>query len=150
MKIVTYENKLLRNKSEEVKDVTQEKIQKLISDMKIFVKKKRGAGLSAIQVGEPVRIFVVNMGKHKEVFVNPEIKKLSDSETTLEEGCLSFPGFFGMVKRPKQVTVQALDENGKPFELEASGILSKVIQHEIDHLDGVLFVDRMKESSNND
>ncbi|HET9252759.1 MAG TPA: peptide deformylase [Candidatus Eisenbacteria bacterium] len=110
--------------------------------------REEGIGLAAPQVGEGIRVFVVDVGgdertpRVKRAFVNPVIVEKAGSATA-EEGCLSIPGYRADVKRAARVVVEALDERGAPFRIEAEGLLARALQHETDHLDGVLFVDRL-------
>ena len=102
-----------------------------------------GIGLAAIQVNEPLRIVVIDLSPTRDqlqVFINPEILE-SDGEQELEEGCLSVPGIYEPVSRAARIRVRALDREGRAFEIEADGLLATCIQHEIDHLDGKVFVD---------
>jgi peptide deformylase len=106
-----------------------------------------GVGLAATQIGEPHRVFLVDIAGEDEpsdlrVFVNPEIVQ-KDGDQTWEEGCLSFPGVTEEVKRAATLKVRAIDKEGKPFEVEADGLLAVAIQHEHDHLDGVLMIDHL-------
>jgi len=104
---------------------------------------KDGVGLAAPQVGVLLRLFVVTADDGvRRVFINPRITAMSETIVTKEEGCLSIPGIFGDVPRPEAVTVQAQDARGRRFTLEADGMLARVIQHENDHLEGVLYLDR--------
>jgi len=104
----------------------------------------RGIGLAAVQVGAPVRLFVTRAPRDgMRVFINPDILETSLEEETLEEGCLSVPGLYTEMVRPASVRVQAWNEKGRPFTLSADGMLARVIQHELDHLNGILFVDRL-------
>ena len=107
-----------------------------------------GIGLAAIQIGEPQRIVTMDLAKKDEpkepqVFINPEIDRHSDDKNVHEEGCLSIPEYYEEVERPAQVKVRYLDLDGKPHEVEAEGLLATCIQHEIDHLNGVLFIDHI-------
>jgi len=105
-----------------------------------------GIGLAAPQVGELSRLFVVHVqGDKPRVFINPEIIGTSLDMSTYEEGCLSIPGLYYDLNRPAEITIQAWDENGKPFTLDAEGLLARVIQHEYDHLKGTLFIDHLSE-----
>lgn len=108
-----------------------------------------GIGLAAPQVGVSKRLFVVDTRRpgEKMVFINPEIIETSQEVCSREEGCLSIPGMYYDIVRPSEITVQAQDLNGKAFITRASGMLARVIQHENDHLNGVLFIDRMEEES---
>jgi len=150
-KIVLYTNKKLRKKSTPVLKIDNS-IKKLIEDMLDTMKAGNGVGLSAIQIGKPKRVVVYEYVKSKNskdptpniplrVLINPEIIKASKKTEKDEEGCLSFPGLYAEVKRPCTVKVKALDINGKKIEFEAKGLEARVLQHELDHLDGVLFVD---------
>ena len=121
---------------------------KLVEDMFETMYDAPGIGLAAIQVGEPRRVVTMDLAKKDEpkepqVFINPEIVWTSDEKTTHEEGCLSIPEYYEEVERPAQVKVRYLDLDGKPQEVEADGLLATCIQHEIDHLDGVLFIDHI-------
>lgn len=105
-----------------------------------------GIGLAAIQVGEPLRMLVIDLAKEGEepaprVVINPEVLSRSDDRSVYEEGCLSIPDYYAEVERPAKVRVKYLDEHGKEHEVEADGLLATCLQHEIDHLDGVLFID---------
>jgi peptide deformylase len=104
----------------------------------------KGVGLAAPQVGRPERFFVIKTDDGKpRVFINPEITRTSEDLVDYEEGCLSIPGVWANVKRPRLVTVQAYNEKGRPFVLDADGLLARVIQHENDHLNGKLFIDHL-------
>jgi len=159
MNIVQTGDPILRKKAAPVKpeDIGTPRIQKIIADMKAAVDSQRdGIAIAAPQVGVSLRIFVVSGIIMREVdpkwkgaenhlvFINPQILKLSKKTQETEEGCLSVRWKYGMVKRAEKVTVSALDENGRPFERGASGILAQVFQHETDHLEGKLFIDRAR------
>jgi len=123
-------------------------LKKLMDDMIETMHDAPGVGLAAIQVGEPIRLLVVDVARKEEppdprVFVNPEILWSSDERSTYEEGCLSIPEYYAEVERPASVRARYLDRAGKPGEVLAEGLLATVLQHEIDHLDGVLFIDRI-------
>lgn len=107
-----------------------------------------GVGLAAVQLGEPMRMLVVDVSKDGEdrqpfTFINPQIVASGDAISTYEEGCLSIPDYYAEVERPATVTVSYLDRDGKSREIEADGLLATVLQHEIDHLNGVLFIDHI-------
>lgn len=140
------DNKILRTKSQDVADFDDLRIQKLITDMKeTLASIKEGVGLAAPQVGENVRAFVLSPEISKRlVFINPVAKK-SLKKNKLQEGCLSLPSLSGIIKRSTNVKVHAYDETGKKFSLTATGLLAQAVQHEIDHLDGVLFIDKAEE-----
>ncbi|MDC7124793.1 MAG: peptide deformylase [Spirochaetales bacterium] len=107
---------------------------------------QKGIGLAGPQVNEQIRLFVTNPpGDKRRVFINPEIIMTSNEVVPYEEGCLSVPGVWADILRPSEITIQAWDENGKPFTLDADGILARVIQHEYDHLRGRLFIDKVNE-----
>jgi peptide deformylase len=123
-------------------------LRRLIDDMIETTHDAPGVGLAAIQVAEPIRLLVVDTAKKEEapdpqVFINPEIVWSSEERSTYEEGCLSIPEYYAEVERPASVRARALDREGKAREILAEGLLATVLQHEIDHLDGVLFIDRI-------
>ena len=133
---------ILRQKAEPVAEINDE-IRKLAEDMLETMIEADGVGLAGPQVGKALRIFVAMADDDvKRVFINPQIIKTSEELCDYEEGCLSIPQVYESIKRPARVTVQAFNENGKPFTLEAEGLLARVIQHEYDHLDGILYIDR--------
>lgn len=137
--------KILHNKALPVKDINQEVIEFTQRMVEAMIS-GRGVGLAAPQVNDPRRIFVIRIeGEEPRVFINPEILETSLEETAYEEGCLSVPGVYDKIMRPAAVKVQAWNEKGKPFTLEAENFLARVIQHEYDHLQGVLFVDHLKD-----
>lgn len=119
-------------------------IQKLIFDMKETVIPACGIGLAAPQVGLLLRLIVIALNDKLMAFINPKITKFSWRKEVDEEGCLSVPGKFGPVKRSKIIKVEALDERGKLLKFKAKDLFARVIQHEIDHLDGILFIDKAK------
>jgi peptide deformylase len=123
-------------------------LRRLMDDLIETMHEAPGVGLAAIQVGEPIRLLVVDVAKKEEppdpqVFVNPEIVWSSEERATYEEGCLSIPEYYAEVERPASVRARALDREGKLREILAEGLLATVLQHEIDHLDGVLFIDHI-------
>ena len=125
-----------------------ESIHALMDDMLATIYDEPGIGLSAIQVGVPKRVVVVDVAREGETprpmrFVNPEIVWESDTIVGWEEGCLSLPDHYAEVERPEAIRMRYLDEHGKSQELETDGILSRCLQHELDHLDGILFVDHL-------
>jgi len=144
-KILTEPNKVLRQKSTDVKKVDQD-IQKILDDMLETMYHASGIGLAAIQIGIPKRLIVLDISKQAEpkkpmFFVNPEIIWKSEQNSTYEEGCLSVPDQFAEIDRPKQCHVKYFDYNGKKQLLKVEGILATCIQHEMDHLEGILFID---------
>ena len=149
MQIVSYPHPTLRHKSLPVKRVDAE-LRELVRNMFKVMYEACGVGLAANQVDLPIRLFVVNLeGKAGEgeelVFINPVISRPKGLEEK-EEGCLSLPELYGPVKRPKQIRVNAYGINGQEIQADLSGLFARVVQHESDHLDGVLFVDRMSET----
>lgn len=144
--ILHYPDERLREPGKKIEAVTPE-LQKLIDDMAETMYAAPGVGLAATQIGEPLQLFLVDIASDDEpsdlrVFINPEIVE-KHGETVFAEGCLSFPGAQEDVDRAARVKVRALDRDGKPFELEAEDLLAIAIQHEYDHLQGVLMIDRL-------
>ena len=139
----------MREKSKPVQ--IDDSIQELASSMLSALSDFGGIGLAAIQVGFPYRMFVVDTHQKGErlVFINPEIISSSEDRVAYNEGCLSVPGSYADVYRPSQVTILSQDISGKRFQLNATGLLARVIQHEYDHLNGVLFTDRLEEAEEN-
>lgn len=123
-------------------------LRKLADDMLETMYDAPGIGLAAIQIGEPLRMLVIDLAKEGDepaphVFINPEILASTDDRSVYEEGCLSIPDYYAEVERPASVRVKYLDRDGKQQEVEADGLLATCLQHEIDHLDGVLFIDHI-------
>ena len=137
------QDEILRKKSREV-EVVDDKIRELLNDMVDTMHKYNGVGLAAVQVGVLKRVIVIDLYDDKGIYklINPVIVK-EKGEQECEEGCLSFPNKYAQVVRPMEVTVEALDENGKKIRVKGKGLLAQALAHEIDHLNGVLFVDRM-------
>jgi peptide deformylase len=145
--IITLPDKRLRLVSEPVKAINDE-LRKLVTDMFDTMYDAPGIGLAAIQIGEPQRVVTVDLAKKDEprdpqVVINPEIVVASEEKSIHEEGCLSIPEFYEDVERPARVTVRYLDLEGQTREVEATGLLATCLQHEIDHLNGVLFIDHL-------
>jgi len=143
--ILTEPNRILREKSLSVETVDED-LQKLMNDMLETMYAAPGIGLAAIQVGVPKRVIVLDIAPKDEprnpmFFVNPEIIKKSDNNSTYEEGCLSVPGQFAEIDRPDKCHIKYLDYHGQPKEIKAEGMLATCIQHEMDHLEGILFID---------
>ena len=143
--ILTEPNPILRQISKPVKSVGAEE-KKLMDDMLETMYAANGIGLAAIQIGIPKRIIVMDLSKDKnkkepKFFVNPVIKNKDKSNSTYEEGCLSVPNQFAEIDRPKKCEVEYLDYNGNKKILKAEGLLATCIQHEMDHLEGILFID---------
>ena len=143
--IITLPDPRLRLVSKPVGKIDAE-IRKLAEDLLETMYEAPGIGLAAIQIGVPKRVFTMDLAKKDEpknpqVYVNPEVLWASEERSTYEEGCLSIPEFYEEVERPSQVKVRYTDLNGEQHEIEANGLLATCLQHEIDHLNGVLFID---------
>ena len=137
-------DEILKKISKPVEDV-DEKIRILVQDMIETMHKFNGVGLAAVQVGVLKRILVIHTDYEKEepiVLINPEIVKQNGAQT-VEEGCLSFPNKFAKVVRPEEITVKGLDENGKSVTITGKGLLAQALSHEIDHLNGEVFIDKI-------
>lgn len=136
-------DEILRKKSRKVEKV-DEKIKELVKDMLETMYKNNGVGLAAPQVGILKRVVVIDLYDNNGpiVLINPEIIK-EKGEQEVEEGCLSFPNQFAKIIRPAEVTVKALDEDGKEIKIKAKELLAQAISHEVDHLEGILFVDKI-------
>ena len=144
-KIIIEPDPILRKKSEPLKNIDDD-LRKLLDDMLETMYSAPGIGLAAVQVGILKRLIVIDISKEEEkkkplFLINPEIITKSKTTSIYEEGCLSLPGHFAEIERPADCLVKYVDYNGKKKELKASGLLSTCIQHEMDHLDGVLFID---------
>jgi peptide deformylase len=136
---------VLREKSELITDIDEE-IAKLAQDMGVIMQESNGIGLAAPQIGLSKRMFVTYAPNDKlRVFINPDIIMTSPETSAYEEGCLSIPGVYADVTRSSAVAIQAFNEKGKLFKLDADGILARVILHEYDHLQGKMFVDYLSE-----
>lgn len=137
--IRVYPDPVLGVKSKDV-DVFDEELLDLVHSMKLTMKVADGLGLAAPQIGVSKRIAVISRDDREYVLINPKLLEQSGSETK-EEGCLSFPGIFAQVERPQKIKVSAQDERGKILEHEVEGVLARAFLHEIDHLDGKLFIE---------
>jgi peptide deformylase len=136
--------KILRNIMPEVAKPSPE-IRTLVKKMKKIMEKADGIGLAANQIGVPLRLFVAKVDKKFYAVLNPKIVKTSKEKTVIEEGCLSLPTLFGPVERPEKITLVGIDPYGRKIQIKATGLLARVFQHEVDHLNGVLFIDKAKE-----
>ena len=144
-KIIIEPDPILREKSKTLETVNDE-IRKLLDDMLETMYAAPGIGLAAVQVGLLKRLIVIDISKDKDkkdplFLINPEIISRSKKTSIYEEGCLSLPGHFAEIERPAECLIKFLDYNGKEKELSANGLLSTCIQHEVDHLNGILFID---------
>jgi len=145
MQILTFEDESLRQKAAPVKKIGPEYV-KIAQELIDTLHAGEGIGLAGPQVGIKERIFAVHVDKDiPRIFINPSIIETSQETVKFEEGCLSVPGVYTNVIRSKAVKVQAWNEKGRPFTIEAEGILARVILHEYDHLEGILFIDRIPE-----
>ena len=146
MQIITLGNDLLRQKAQKIDEINDE-IKELAIKMLEVIERDNGLGVAGPQVGVMKRIFVVSVqGDEPRVFINPSIIETSVKTIKYEEGCLSIPGVYTNVTRYESVKVQAWNIRGRPFTIEASGLVARVILHEYDHLEGVLFIDHIPES----
>lgn len=146
VEIVKEPEKILRKKLKSVEKITPE-IKALILDMRKTMVESHGVGLAANQVGRDLAIFVIGAklaeeNKVPDAYINPEITESSREQAEMEEGCLSIPEYWQQIKRTKKIKLKALDENGKKIKIKARGFLARVLQHEYDHLQGVLIKDR--------
>jgi len=143
LKVRKYGDPVLRRKAEAVKEITPE-LRRVIGDMVDTMYEEAGIGLAAPQVGIPLRLMVVSdeEGREAEAVINPVIAE-KRGEVTAEEGCLSLPGIFAPVTRAEWVRVEARDIHDQPLTIEARGLRARVLQHEMDHLDGILFIDHL-------
>ncbi len=156
-KIVQKEHKVLREiaKAVDLKIVGTTKFKKLLTEMtEALNKEKDGVALAAPQIGKSLRLFIISplayeavnfIGERKLIFINPVITKKSRDRKLMEEGCLSVRPLYGKVRRSSRVTVEAFDENGEKFKMEATGLIAQIFQHETDHLEGTLFIDKAKD-----
>ena len=136
-------DEILRKKSREIQEVT-DRVRTILDDMAETMYHAEGGGLAACQVGILKRLVVIDIGEGLLKLVNPDFV-LQEGEQIVEEGCLSFPDVWGRLKRPERVVVRALDENGKEITVEGTGLLAKCLCHELDHLDGIVFKDKIIE-----
>ena len=145
LNILEFPDPRLRTIAEPVEQVDDE-IRQLVDDMFETMYDAPGIGLAATQVNVHKRVVTIDIseaGNDPLVMINPEFTVLQDELEEMQEGCLSVPGFYEEVKRPNRILLKAIDRDGNPYELEAEGLLAVCIQHELDHLDGMLFLDRV-------
>ncbi len=145
--IKVYGEEILREKSEAIANIDGQMVDFLESLNRTMLYAK-GLGLAANQVGHAIRAFSIDLSHfdvlaEPKVIVNPEIMEIGGSIVTGEEGCLSFPGLYQMIERPEKVTIKSIDLDGKEYFFDAEGMVARVILHEIDHLDGTLFIDKL-------
>jgi len=156
-KIIQKGNKVLRQKAKEIPldEISSKKIKTLIKDMKeALAQEQDGVALAAPQIAVSLRLFIIsplvyNMVEKEKlpelVFINPEIIKKSKDQKKMDEGCLSVRPWYGKVRRSSRATIRAYNEKGEMFELEGTGLIAQIFQHEIDHFEGILFVDKAKD-----
>lgn len=155
MTILTTQNKnnekYLRKKVPvlDLRAESKKELKNTVKEMRIAMKKANGIGLSANQVGVSKRLFVAEAPKNDKgdfypfyAIINPVLTKISEETSIMEEGCLSIPEIYGAVERPEKIILEGLDVNGKKIKIRAWGLLARVFQHELDHLDGILFIDK--------
>lgn len=171
--LIKKENNVLHTKAKEVSQFGTQELRTLIEDMKETMRREEGIGLAAPQVGESLQVFVIDREHIKEVdemndrestqkfrwlkklfrrevpeaYINPKILRFSQEKIPIEEGCLSVPGLFGRVSRPREIVIEARSEKGRKFKLKAEGLLAKVLQHETDHINGSLFVEKAEKDT---
>lgn len=143
-KITTIPSEVLRKVSKPIPVLDVPKIKSLISDLTETMHEKDGLGIAAPQIGKSIRLIIINTKDGAIAMINPKILKKSWKKNIDEEGCLSVPGVFGLVKRHSVITVSAINKDSKNIHFDAKGLFARVIQHEIDHLDGILFIDKAK------
>lgn len=142
--ITTYPSPILREGSKPIPISELPKYKNLIKEMVSFMKEKDGLGLAAPQIGQNIQLAIVSTNDGAIALINPKIIKKSWKKENGEEGCLSLPSIFGMVKRHSKISVLTFSQAGKEITFTAKGLFARVIQHEIDHLNGILFIDRTK------
>jgi peptide deformylase len=145
LKILHEPDPFLRQVMKPVTDIKAQGISKLIDNMVFTMRKSNGIGLAATQVGVDARVIVVETKNGPLGFINPEIVEHSPELETGEEGCLSVPGQYGFVKRYRSIRLRYLNVRGEESKQEASGLFARVLQHEIDHLNGIVFIDKVEE-----
>ncbi len=144
--VITDPNNELRKKSDFVhpEEIDSREVRELIQDLKETMRYENGIGIAAPQIGVHKQIIIVATGNEPQVFINPKVVKKSFRKITSEEGCLSVPDVFGLVKRPRSVEIEAFSESGEEIVVKAEGMSSIILQHEIDHLHGILFIDKVR------
>ena len=145
-KLVTLPDQILRTKAEAVdpKEITSDYYQKLVDEMIRVMHEHNGIGLAAPQVGVSERVIIVNHADGDLPVFNPELSEFSWRKITDEEGCLSIPGVYGLVKRHYKLRVRGFDRSGNSLDMPAAGLLARGFQHEVDHINGVLFIDKVE------
>lgn len=145
MQVISFPNPILKTRCKEIDPTTEPRFKETVAEMIDLMRKEEGVGLAAIQVGIAQKFFIYDDSEKQDdprVLVNPVIVSSSDETAVSDEGCLSFPGVYFEVERPEAVVVEGLDEHGNKVRLEADELLARILQHEIDHLNGVVILDR--------
>jgi len=144
LNVLTHPNDKLRQKSQPVKaeEISSKDFKKLVKNMMETMIKKDGVGLAAPQIDSRIRVIVVAVNNVPEVFINPVITRKSWRKNIMEEGCLSIPGVYKKVRRPAWISMKYLDKDCKEHKIKVGGFGARVFQHEVDHLDGILFIDK--------
>ena len=144
--LIYHPNSLLRQVSKplELEEIQSDEFTQLILDMEKTMEENKGVGLAAVQIGKLLRLTVIQTDEGLLPLINPEIIKKSWRKELGEEGCLSIPKVYGMIKRSKDIEVKSVGLDGKPIQFKAHGFFARVIQHEIDHMNGILFIDHAK------
>lgn len=145
LEIITFPNPILKQKCQPLNNPTDLEIKQLITEMTKTMRAHDGLGLAAPQVGQNIQLFLTEIDDKLIVFINPEIQKLSGKEVRAEEGCLSFPGKYLPVVRPNKVKIKFTNAEGRRQVLKTEGLLARAIQHEFDHLNGILFTEKAEE-----
>ncbi len=150
--IITHPNDILRAENKQISSemLKTDDFKQLILNMAETMHKRDGIGLAAPQIGKNIQICVVNTENGDLVLINPKIKKKGFGTDIEEEGCLSIPGVYGTVKRAKKISVNAIDPDGNKINFIAKGLFARVIQHEVDHLNGILFIDKVLQITKGD
>lgn len=144
--LITYPHETLRNQSKKI-IVFDKTLVKLLEDMELAMREKNGVGIAAPQVDSSTQCFLVHYNETIHTFINPEIIEYSIETGIHEEGCLSVPGVYAEIERPLQIKIKAQDRAGNTFELNADSFFARIIQHEIDHLNGILFFDHINKGA---
>jgi len=147
--LVYYGNETLKSVAEEIRNIDGEIID-LIDSMNNIMHKEKGIGLAGPQVDVAKRIILVDIEEYKGALINPVVKEFSDGTEPYEEGCLSLPGIVSDIIRPSEILVSGVTPDGKEIEFEAEGLLARVLQHEIDHLNGKVFIDHLESYERNE
>ena len=142
MELIKYPNKILRGKTKKIKTPIPREILNMLPEMIKVLHSNNGMGLAAPQIGKSVRLCIIENDGIIYTFINPTITSQSKKKNISEEGCLSFPGKFFPIERASGVKLRYLDENGNKCKIKAEGLFARAIQHETDHLDGILFIDK--------